>query len=147
MMDFLRKKVSGKKIRYQESGYNLDLSYITPRIIAMSLPGEGVHKVYRNSIDSVSKFLNEKHEGKYRILNLSGLKYDYEKFNNSVFEFKWEDHYPPSIDLLFQACHNMHYWLCADIDNIVVINCKAGKGRTGTLICCYLIYCGRLKDP
>lgn len=146
-MDFVRKKVSGKKIRYQESGYDLDLTYITPRIVAMSLPGEGVHKMYRNSIDSVSKFLNEKHEGSYRILNLSGLKYDYGKFNQNVCEYSWEDHYPPPIDLLFQACQNMHYWLCADIDNIAVVNCKAGKGRTGTLICCYFIYSGRILDP
>ena len=147
MIDYVRKKVSGKKIRYQDDEYNLDLSYITPRIVAMSLPGEGVHKVYRNSIDSVSKFLNEKHLRSYRVLNLSGVKYDYEKFNNNVFEFTWEDHFPPPIDLLFQACHNMHYWLSVDIDNIVVVNCKAGKGRTGTLICCYFIYSGRMQDP
>ena len=87
MIDYVRRKVSGKKIRYSENGYDLDLSYITPRVVAMSIPGEGVHKVYRNSIDSVAQFLNEKHEGKYRILNLSGIKYDYEKFNMNVHEF------------------------------------------------------------
>ena len=107
-MDILRKIVSGRKKRYLEDGYNLDLTYITPRIIAMSLPGEGLHKMYRNSIDSVSKFLNEKHAGKYHVLNLSGLKYDYEKFKNYVTEYVWEDHYPPAIDLLFRACKDIH---------------------------------------
>jgi phosphatidylinositol-3,4,5-trisphosphate 3-phosphatase and dual-specificity protein phosphatase PTEN len=147
MIDYLRTKVSGKKIRYQENGYNLDLSYITPRIIAMSLPGEGFRKVYRNSIDSVSDFLKERHQGRFRVLNLSGLKYNYEKFDNKVYEFFWEDHYPPPLDLIFQACQNIHYWLSLKPDNIIAVNCKAGKGRTGTLICCYMIYCGRLESP
>jgi phosphatidylinositol-3,4,5-trisphosphate 3-phosphatase/dual-specificity protein phosphatase PTEN len=32
-------------------------------------------------------------------------------------------------------------------DNVVAVNCRAGKGRTGTVICCYLLYCGRFKNP
>jgi phosphatidylinositol-3,4,5-trisphosphate 3-phosphatase/dual-specificity protein phosphatase PTEN len=145
-MDYVRSIVSGKKIRYIEDGFNLDLSYITPRIIAMSLPGEGFHKVYRNSIDSVSRFLNTKHKDHYLVLNLSGLHYDYSKFSNNVKDFDWLDHFPPEIDILFKACETIHNWLLSCDSNIVVINCKAGKGRTGTLICCYLIYCGRFQD-
>jgi phosphatidylinositol-3,4,5-trisphosphate 3-phosphatase and dual-specificity protein phosphatase PTEN len=32
--------------------------------------------------------------------------------------------------------------LNSDSENIVAVHCKAGKGRTGLLICCYLIYSG-----
>lgn len=37
-MDFLREIVSGPKNRFTNDGYNLDLTYVTPRIIAMAYP-------------------------------------------------------------------------------------------------------------
>lgn len=86
-MDYIRSIVSGKKKRHKENGYNLDLSYITPRIIAMSIPGEGLTKFYRNSLDIVSEFLESKHRSHYLIFNLSGIVYDYEKFGEKVLEF------------------------------------------------------------
>ena len=41
-MDFLREIVAGPKNRLKEHGFNLDLSYITPRIIAMAYPATGI---------------------------------------------------------------------------------------------------------
>jgi phosphatidylinositol-3,4,5-trisphosphate 3-phosphatase/dual-specificity protein phosphatase PTEN len=38
-MNFLREIVSGKKKRMKDAGYNLDLTYVCPRIIGMSFPG------------------------------------------------------------------------------------------------------------
>lgn len=146
-MDLLRTLVSGKKKRLRERGYDLDLSYITPRIIAMSFPAQGFEKLYRNSCDTVAKFLNETHPGDYRIFNLSGMKFDYTKFGENVAEYPWLDHHSPPIDLLFKACADMHEWLSRSDGHVTVINCRAGKGRTGTLICCYMMFCGRFSDP
>lgn len=55
-MNFLREIVSGPKNRIKEDGYNLDLTYVCPRIIAMSYPASGVESVYRNPIDKVSNY-------------------------------------------------------------------------------------------
>jgi phosphatidylinositol-3,4,5-trisphosphate 3-phosphatase/dual-specificity protein phosphatase PTEN len=39
-------------------------------------------------------------------------------------------------------CENVKKFLDGDAARIVAIHCKAGKGRTGFLIACYLRYCG-----
>ena len=72
MYNIIREMVSGQKKRYKDDVYNLDLTYICPRIIAMSMPGEGmIQTAYRNDLDEVSKFLNEHHGDMYKIVNLS----------------------------------------------------------------------------
>lgn len=53
-MDFLRELVGGPKNRFKEAGFNLDLTYISPRIVAMAFPASGIEKLYRNSIDTIA---------------------------------------------------------------------------------------------
>lgn len=53
-MNWLRKIVSGKRNRYQDDQYNLDITYITQRVLAMSFPAQGFESLYRNNIDNVS---------------------------------------------------------------------------------------------
>ena len=60
-MNYFREKVSGNKKRYVDKEFDLDLSYITPRLIAMAIPGEGMKKLYRNNINDVKSFLEKKH--------------------------------------------------------------------------------------
>src|SRR3989338_1175279 len=142
----LRTLVSVDRYRYKEGEYNLDLTYITPRIIAMATVGEGLESVWRNHIDNVARFLTEKHEGRYLIFNLSEKSYDYSKFNNAVMEFGFPDHHPPPLSMLFQCMVSMDSWLQADPLNVAVVHCKGGKGRKGTVIASYLIYDGMYSD-
>lgn len=81
----IREMVSGPRSRYKDDHYNLDLTYITPRIIAMSYPAEGIFtSTYRNELSEVSKFLQEHHGDNYLIVNLSQKKYNYQKFGGRV---------------------------------------------------------------
>lgn len=146
-MEYLREKVSGNKRRFVEGEYNLDLSYITPKVIAMAFPGEGIRKLYRNSIDSVKNFLTERHGTKSLVINISGEKYSYDVFDNNVLEYDWIDHQAPKICTLFKICEKMYEFCSKDNDNVVAVNCRAGKGRTGTVICCFLLFCGLFQDP
>ena len=47
--------MSGKRNRYQDDQYNLDITYITQRVLAMSFPAQGFESLYRNNIDNVGK--------------------------------------------------------------------------------------------
>ena len=49
----LRTAVSLNKRRFVENGFDLDLTYITDRVIAMSAPAIGGHSAYRNSMQTV----------------------------------------------------------------------------------------------
>ena len=70
MKNFIRSKTSKKSIRLIKGDYNLDLTYVTPRILAMSYPAQSfIKKLYRNDINSIAKYLKEEHDDNYWIYN------------------------------------------------------------------------------
>ncbi|KRG03848.1 phosphatidylinositol 3,4,5-trisphosphate 3-phosphatase and dual-specificity protein phosphatase PTEN isoform X1 [Drosophila mojavensis] len=142
MSNALRNVVSKKRIRYKEKGFNLDLSYICPKIIAMGYPAPDIIEgIYRNRLEDVYKFMEENHGGHYRIYNLCQERsYDINKFHGNVATYPFEDHNPPPIVLMQRFCQDVESWLNRDPLNVVAVHCKAGKGRTGTMICAYLVH-------
>ncbi len=99
MAHTIREIVSKKKLRIREGKYNLDLSYISNdrRIIAMGFPAENFESIYRNSLDDVREYLDEKHKDHYWIYNLcSERMYDPKKFYNRVTCHPFDDHHPPN---------------------------------------------------
>ncbi len=67
MANAVRALVSKKKKRFQEDGFDLDLTYVTDRIIAMGFPSSGIEATYRNPLPEVQRFFNTKHPEKYKV--------------------------------------------------------------------------------
>eukprot|EP01091_Cochliopodium_minus_P018634 TRINITY_DN7614_c0_g1_i1.p1 TRINITY_DN7614_c0_g1~~TRINITY_DN7614_c0_g1_i1.p1 ORF type:complete len:679 (-),score=154.91 TRINITY_DN7614_c0_g1_i1:367-2403(-) len=138
----IRQMVSQDRTRYISGNVDLDLTYITDNIIAMGLPASGLQTIWRNNIDSVAKFLKTNHKNHFMIWNLSEKEYDYSKFDNQLLEFGFPDHHSPPLNMLFQIIVSMEKWLSTHNKNVSIVHCVGGKGRTGTVIACYLLYSG-----
>lgn len=50
----------------------------------------------------------------------------------------------PTLELMRAFCKHADAFLKATPGGVVAVHCKAGKGRTGIMICCYLLYSVRL---
>lgn len=146
MFSLTRSLVSRDRSRFQENGFDLDLSYITPRIIAMGFPAQGVKSAWRNHVDDVVRFLELYHKENYLIFNLSEHTYDYSLFHDQVVEFQFPDHHSPHLELLFCVAQSIDSWLESDEEHVAVIHCLAGRGRTGTIIAAYFLYSGLFND-
>ncbi|KAM0057874.1 putative phosphoric monoester hydrolase [Helianthus debilis subsp. tardiflorus] len=144
-----RHMVSQNKRRYQEGGFDLDLTYITDNIIAMGFPAGDLSSgifgyfegFYRNHMEEVIKFFETHHKDRYKVYNLCSERlYDASLFAGKVACFPFNDHNCPPINLIPSFCQSAYSWLKSDILNVVVVHCKAGKARTGLMICSLLLF-------
>lgn len=147
---WLRHLVSGSKRRTQSEGFDLDLTYITPQIIALGLPASGVEKLYRNPLSEVRAYLDAKHKSKYAMVNLCNERdYANEDFANAarVFRFPFADHHTCCMSALLAFCKRaQHFFDAKPGEHVLAVHCKAGKGRTGVMICAYLLHAGIQTD-
>ncbi|KAJ0801043.1 putative phosphoric monoester hydrolase [Helianthus annuus] len=144
-----RHVVSQNKRRYQEGGFDLDMTYITENIIAMGFPAGDmssgffgyVEGFYRNHMEEVIRFFETYHKDKYKVYNLCSERlYDASLFEGKVASFPFDDHNCPPIRLIISFCQSAYSWLKEDIENVVVVHCKAGMARTGLMISSLLLY-------
>ena len=62
--------MSTTKFRFQNSEFNLDLTYITNRIIACGFPAEGIEGLYRNKKEDLVRFFTVFHGRMVKVYNL-----------------------------------------------------------------------------
>ncbi|XP_065096008.1 auxilin isoform X5 [Paramisgurnus dabryanus] len=143
-------KDTSTKVMNQVATYTkgeLDIAYITSRIIVMSYPAEAVEMGYRNHTEDIRSFLDSRHADHYTVFNLSQRNYRGAKFSNRVSECNWSSRQAPSLHNLFAVCKNMYNWLKQNPKNVCVITCSDGKASSGVLVCAMFCFCHLFANP
>ncbi len=147
--NFLKRLVSKKKRRFQNEFFDLDLAYITRRLIAMGFPSTGCETIYRNSLSDLINYLTMYHT-QIKVYNLCIEKariYDKNRFPNfRVGFFPFNDHTPCPVKLMLDFCVDIFIYFVKNPYGVAAVHCKAGKGRTGVMSICYLIFSGLCSD-
>jgi hypothetical protein len=150
----IRTIVSQNKRRFKKHGFDLDLTYITSRVIAMSAPAFGGHSVFRNDIHVVARFFLSRHYGHFFIFNLCDTYFSSDgvmgNYNSDllcahVHRIPFEDHGPPLLVEMIHMCAQATRWCGQDLDNVIAVHCKGGKGRTGVMIAAFLLWTGHRR--
>ena len=144
MASILRQIVASPRIRHAEAA--LDLCYVTDNIIATSGPSSSYPQVaYRNPTKDLVKFLDSKHKLEWAIweFRAEGTGYPDEEVYGRIRHYPWPDHHPPPFALVPLIMESMKQWVqgkdAEGKGRVIVVHCKAGKGRSGTMACSYLI--------
>ncbi|KAI1630883.1 hypothetical protein F4809DRAFT_634816 [Biscogniauxia mediterranea] len=168
MASLLRQIVAGPRARHPEAGLDLCYvtdNIVATSGPSQTYP----QRAYRNPLDRLVAFLDSKHGKNWAIWEFrgEGTGYPDELVYNRIRHYPWPDHHPPPFRLVPMIVASMRNWLAGNdldadgvgtaegkknlvnkvldtwkdrkSDRVVVVHCKAGKGRSGTMACSYLI--------
>lgn len=140
-----RHAVSKNKQRFKKDGFDLDLAYITPRIVVHGFPATGLEHIYRNPRLEIRRFMDKYHSEQYKTYNFCcepGRGYDPSVFHGRVERYPFKDHHIPPLEVMVDFAQSAKLWLEGGPERVVNMHCKAGKGRAGVMCCVLLVRSG-----
>lgn len=144
------KDASSKVMDSVQSSINrtdIDLSYITSRLIVMSCPTEGIESAaFGNNIDLIKEVIESKHGRNYRIYNLANKNYRKEKFAQVIdLGSQLSANRAPPVSLMYKLAANVNKFLSENSKNVCIINCNDGKVISAIAVVILLMYFGVVK--
>ncbi|VFV38677.1 tensin-like c1 domain-containing [Lynx pardinus] len=126
-----------------ERRWDLDLTYVTERILRRPRLGERLPRVAagdRASPPAAQGHFRLKSPLYLQLFNLSEKRHDLTRLNPKVQDFGWPELHAPPLDKLCSICKAMETWLSADPQHVVVLYCKGSKGKLGVIVSAYMHY-------
>ena len=127
----LRGVVSQGHKRYSADGFDLDLTYVLPRVIALGLPAGSpatgtwtglLEPLWRNPLGEVRSLLDQYHSKSYLMINLCNER-DYADADwpgaARVVRFPFDDHHPPALAAMQKLCELVEQFLAEDESRVV----------------------------
>lgn len=126
---------------------------MTPRLIVLAAPqpspapaASATPAPPRDAPASVARFLRQRHGGRYRLYDLTGVKEglspDAELLGGAVEAFRCDEAVPP-LDALAAFCEDADDFLRTNAGGApLVLLCRDGVGRSGVFACAYLVQSG-----
>ncbi|KAL3283147.1 hypothetical protein HHI36_006301 [Cryptolaemus montrouzieri] len=128
---------------------NMDLSYVTERIIAIWFPTSATSHSYRQGQRQASHMLRHKHGNNYMVFNLTEPKRVLKNEHKHVQEVGWTRNLAPPLENLCSICKEIETWLSADEHRIAVLHAKGNKDKLGVIVAAYMHYssiCGSAEQ-
>uniref|UniRef100_A0A8C3GHJ0 Uncharacterized protein n=1 Tax=Cairina moschata TaxID=8855 RepID=A0A8C3GHJ0_CAIMO len=91
----------------------LDLSYVSERLLALSFPPALDERRLRGHLRDVAQMLRSRHRERYAVFNLSEKRRDLARLHPKVQDFGWPDLHAPPLDRLCSICKALEGWLRA----------------------------------
>ncbi|CAM9256613.1 unnamed protein product, partial [Ectocarpus sp. 12 AP-2014] len=140
------KVVSTQNTRFMEDGFDLDVVYVTKRIIVHGVPNVSADPLYEDPRTEVRRLLDKYHCDRYKVYNfaseLAQMTPPTHRMDTRVERYPFTDDTCPPLESVVDFCENAKAWLDAHDDNVVSLHCKAGKGRAGIMAACLMVRMG-----
>lgn len=145
MRSLLRAILAAPKRLYFDpiTSKEFDLAYISPKVIVCSGPvNDFFRSIYRYKLEDLLVILSCNHGDNWHIWNFIREEPGYieEDVQGKVSYYPFRDRQSPSVDLLILSIQEISEYIERNPSGVAVLHCKAGKGRSGTICCAYLMY-------
>uniref|UniRef100_A0A665WUM3 Tensin 3 n=1 Tax=Echeneis naucrates TaxID=173247 RepID=A0A665WUM3_ECHNA len=124
----------------------IDLTFITERIISIFCPHECPEETYLQNLQKVIPMLQSKHGNNYLLINLSQKNAVLTQMNNEVLDTGWMDPLAPNLDQIYSMCATIDNWLQTNEKHVLVLHCRGGKGQLGVLVASYIHFSNMLAS-
>ncbi|CAH2107597.1 unnamed protein product [Euphydryas editha] len=130
---------------------DLDISYITSRVIVMSYPSELLESAYKtNHIEDVRLYLESHHPGgRYCVYTPQEARARFPRRQLVCDGALWplDELRAPLLAPTYALLQHMYHYLGRDDKSVLVIACQDGKSRSCMLLCGLLLYAKLVSVP